>query len=64
MFGDFYNNVETWLSGSFIKLDAKVIGAFVTSAWTKSYKMKSKLKDKAPKAAEVAANAKRENGCF
>eukprot|EP00945_MAST-04E_sp_MAST-4E-sp1_P004103 g4103.t1 len=64
MFGDFYNNVETWLGGPFLKLNAKDIGAFVTSAWQKSYKMKSKLKDKAPKASEVAATLREKTDSF
>jgi dynein heavy chain len=64
MFGDFYNNVETWLQGPFLKLNAKDIGTFVTTAWQKSYKMKAKLKDKAPKAAEVAATLREKTDAF
>ena len=64
MYADFDNNVEGWVSGPFLSLKATEVSEFVTMAYQKSYKLKNKLGDRAPGAADVAADLREKTSAF
>ena len=64
MYADFDNNVEGWVSGPFLSLNAKDVSEFVMKAFQQSYKLKNKLSSRAPGASDVAADLREKTAAF
>ena len=64
MYADFDNNVEGWVSGPFLSLNAKEVSEFVMKAFQQSYKLKNKLSSRAPGASDVAADLREKTSAF